>query len=324
MTGQAGPVPTLLVVLGPTGARKSEVALELARVLSAEIVGCDAFQVYRGLDAATGKPSAKSRREVPHHLVDCVDPRTDFSMADYVRAADRAIEGIVGRARVPIVVGGNGLYLRGLLRGFIEGPGRDPELRARLHRIIDRGGSGRLWSWLERHDPESAKRLPPADTQRVIRAIELVRAEGAPWSERLRQSGTWGSGRERYGTLKVGLDREREAHGKWLDRRVDGFFDAGVADEVERLLGEGVPREANAFKAIGYREILGALERGAPARSVMNDVRHNTRRYAKRQRTWFRAEPDVVWLDAAEEPRRIAGRILELWDRIGPNRPLPE
>ena len=197
MSGQARPNATALVVLGPTGTGKSRVALEVARLLRGEIVGCDAYQVYRGLDAATGKPPPGFRRALPHHLVDHVDPRTDFSMADYVRAAEQAITAIAGRGRVPLVVGGSGLYLRGLLRGVIEAPPRDPELRARLHRIIEKGGAPRLWSWLGRRDPDTVRRLRPGDKQRLVRAIELACGDGANWSERLQQAGTWSSGQER-------------------------------------------------------------------------------------------------------------------------------
>ncbi len=317
MSGQARPNATLLVVLGPTGTGKSRAALEVARLLRGEIVGCDAYQVYRGLDAATGKPSAEFRRAVPHHLVDCVDPRTDLSMADYVRAADRAIATIAGSGRVPLVVGGNGLYLRGLLRGVIEAPARDPELRARLHRIIDKGGVRRLRTWLGRHDPETARRLRPGDVQRLVRAIELARGDGANWSERLKQAGTWASGRERYRTLKIGLDMDRDLHRERIDTRVDGFFAAGVVAEVARLLRQGVPRQANAFKAIGYREVLRAVQLGVDPESARDEVRKHTRRYAKRQRTWFRAEPGVVWLDAAEETRAIGRRVVERWRELG-------
>ncbi len=316
MSGQARPNATALVVLGPTGTGKSRVALEVARLLRGEIVGCDAYQVYRGLDVATGKPPAEFRRALPHHLVDHVDPRTDFSMADYVRAAEQAITAIAGRGRVPLVVGGNGLYLRGLLRGVIEAPPRDPQLRARLHRIIEKGGAPRLWTWLGRRDPDTARRLRPGDMQRLVRAIELACGDGANWSERLQQAGTWSSGQERYRTLKIGLDMARELHHERIDTRVDGFFAAGLVAEVEELLRRGVPREANAFKAIGYREVLRALQVGTDPESVRDEVRRNTRRYAKRQRTWFRAEPGTVWLDAADEPSAIGRRVVDLWREL--------
>jgi tRNA dimethylallyltransferase len=307
----------VLVLLGPTGTGKSDVALEVAKILDGEIVGCDSLQVYRGLDAATAKPTGAARRAVPHHLVDCVDPRTDYTMADYVRAADHAIEGVAARERVPLVVGGTGLYLRGLLRGFIDAPGRDAALRGRLRRIVARGGADRLHAWLRRRDAETARRIPATDVQRLVRATELVYKSGESWSDRLREGGTWSAGEERYRAVKFGLDMGREAHGLRLDARVDRFFAAGLVDEVRSLLDRGVPGEANAFKGIGYREVLGAIKRGEDPDGVRDEVRRNTRRYAKRQRTWFRAEPGVVWLEAATEPASLARRIVDRWRAMG-------
>jgi tRNA dimethylallyltransferase len=194
--------------------------------------------------------------------VDVVDPRRDFNLADYVRAAEEAIRGIAARGRVPIVVGGTGMYLRGLLRGVFESPARDDALRERLRRLAARRGSARLHRFLAGLDPASAARLAPADTQRVIRALELALAGGGTWSERLGREGTWSSARERYASLKVGLDMDRDALARELAARVDAFFDAGLVDEVRSLLARGVPESANAFKAIGYREVLASLRAG--------------------------------------------------------------
>lgn len=313
MTGAPRPLAAVLVVLGPTGTGKSDVAFEVARILDGEIVGCDALQVYRGLDAGTAKPTPAARRAVRHHLVDCVDPRTDYTMADYVRAADAAVAAVVSRGKVPLIVGGAGLYLRGLLRGFIDAPGRDPELRSRLHRIVARGGTERLRAWLRRHDPASERRIPAADVQRLVRAIELARGGGASWSERLQERGTWSSGVERYRSLKIGLDLDRERHGERLDARVDRFFEAGLVEEVRGLLQRGLPRDANAFKAIGYREVLAAIDRDEAPDGARDEIRRNTRRYARRQRTWFRSEPGVVWFDAALEVPTVAERVVDLW-----------
>jgi len=250
---------------------------------------------------------------VRHHLVDCVDPRNDFTMADYVRAAERAIFEVDGQGRVPLVVGGTGLYLRGLLRGVIEAPARDPQLRDRLHRIVERGGAGRLHAWLRRRDPDSAGRIAPTDVQRLVRAVELARAGGVTWGERLKAQGTWDSRRERYRSLKIGLAMDRETLNARLDARVDRFFEAGLVREVQRLLDRGVPPEANAFKAIGYREVLAALKHGEDPGSVREEVQRNTRRFAKRQRTWFRGEPDVIWVDASEGTAAVTTRVLEQW-----------
>ncbi len=316
MSAPPAPSPriAILVLFGPTGTGKSEIALDTARQLGAEIVGCDALQVYRGLDAATAKPNLAARASVRHHLVDCIHPRTDYSMADYVRAADRAIAAVRSRGHVPLVVGGTGLYLRGLLRGFLDAPARDSALRERLCEIVERGGMLKLRALLRRIDPESERRIAAADVQRTIRALELARA-GSSWSARLREDGTWSAGAERYRALKIGLDLDRERHRERLDSRVDHFFSAGLVAEVETLLAQGLSPRANALKAIGYREVLRALLRGEDPAGVREEVKRNTRRYAKRQRSWFRGEAGVVWLDAAAQRASIVGRIVELWRR---------
>lgn len=288
-------------------------ALRVAQELGAEIVGCDAVQVYRGLDAGTAKPTAEERQLVPHHLVDCVDPLLqDYSMAAYVRAADAVIADITRRGRIPVVVGGTGLYLRGLLRGFIEAPARNAELRARLQALVRRRGSERLHRWLRHLDRESAERLHATDAQRIVRGLELALGGGTPWSARLREAGTWGRIAERYSSLKVGLDMDPEALGLRLDARVDQFFACGLVEEVRELLRRGVPREANAFKAIGYREVLAALDGAGDLARVRQEIQRNTRRYAKRQRTWFRKEPHVVWLSVTDDSS-LAARVVERW-----------
>jgi tRNA dimethylallyltransferase len=303
-----GRVPAICLV-GPTGVGKSAVAVELALAVGGEIVGCDALQVYRGLDAATAKPSASERRRVPHHLIDCADPRHDYSLADYVRQADEAIAAIAARGAVAIVVGGTGLYLRGLLRGIIPAPARDAPLRARLERVVARGGLGRLRAWLERVDPASARRIPPADVQRTVRALELARSPGGTWSERLERSGSWRDGRERYAAVKFGLDSDRQRLAARLDRRVEAFFAGGLIEEVRALLAAGVPPEANALLGLGYREVVAALAQGQDPRGRLEEVQRRTRRYAKRQRTWFRHEPGVEWLEADRAPDDLAREI---------------
>jgi tRNA dimethylallyltransferase len=304
--------PRLLVILGPTGTGKSEVAIGVAERLDGEIVGCDALQVYRGLDAATAKPDAEALRRVRHHLIDSLDPRTDSTLADYVEAAEAAIDGILARGKLPLIVGGTGLYLRGLLRGIIAAPARDTALRDRLRRIIERGGALRLHRLLARLDPVSAARVPRADAQRLVRALELAQ-RGPSWSERLAAGGGWREEAERYPNLKIGLDLPRQAHAARIEARVEGFFQAGLVQEVKGLLASGLPREANAFKAIGYREVLAALDRGEAPESTREEICRKTRRYAKRQRSWFRREPGIVWLDAATPREQLVERIVDAW-----------
>ena len=283
-------------------------------MLGAEIIGCDAVQLYRGLDVATGKPTPGQRAIVPHHLVDLVDPLEDMTLADYVRAAERAIVEITGRKRVALIVGGTGLYLRGLLRGIIPAPPRDAALRQRLRTMAARFGAARLHRWLRALDPPSAERLPRGDVQRIIRAIEIALSGQGTWSERLMLEGTWRQGVERFDSLKIGLDMDDHLLEPRLRDRVTAFFAAGLVGEVQALLDRGVRREANAFKAIGYREVLSALDGEGDLAGTGEEVFRNTLRYVKRQRTWFRKEPGVVWLDAALGPSALSRRITELWN----------
>jgi tRNA dimethylallyltransferase len=311
--GDGARPPRLLILIGPTGTGKTETALEVAGRIDGEIIGCDAVQVYRGLDAGTAKASRRAREQIPHHLVDRIDPRHAYTLADYVRDAQAAIVSISGRGKVPLVVGGTGLYLRGLMRGIVPAPQPDPELRRRLRAMADRFGATRLHRWLARVDPASAKRLPPADVQRVTRALEIALGGETTWSERLRDEGTWSEGAERYASLKIGLDLDVAALDARLDQRVDSFYDAGLVQEIRELLAAGVPREANALKAIGYREILSALDAGRNPLEARDEIARNTRRYARRQRTWFRSEPNVVWINADDRAERLAERAVEMW-----------
>ena len=303
----------LLTILGPTGTGKSELALELALRIDGEIVNCDALQVYRGFDVATAKPPLDHRRRVRHHVVDCVGPDRDFNLAEFERLATEAVSEIARRGKVPIVAGGTGMYLRGLLRGIVASPGRDEPLRSRIRAIGARRGATALHRWLRRLDPDSAARIPPGDVQRLARAVEFALLDGGKWSERLRRQGTWLDGGERYRALKVGLTMDRRRLCERLDARVDRFFESGLVAEVRRLLADGVPPTANAFKAIGYREVLSALSDGREAEAVREEVKRNTRRFAKRQMTWFRREPDVVWLDVEGGVASLVDRVDELW-----------
>ncbi len=304
--------PRLLVLVGPTGTGKSALALELATRLGGEIVSCDAFQVYRGLEIGTAKPTVDERRRVVHHAIDCADPRHGFSMVEWERIASSAIAQIAARGAVPLVVGGTGLYARALLRGFIPTPKRDLALRERLQRVAARRGAAFLHRCLVRRDAASASRLHPGDTQRIIRALELARG-GSNWSERLARAGNWATGEERYPTLKIGLDRDRLRLNSILDARVDRFFERGLVAEIEALLAAGVPPEANALRAIGYREVVQALLAGTNPGETRDQVRRRTRAYSKRQRTWFRRERDLEWLDSDRSVVELAEQVVARW-----------
>jgi tRNA dimethylallyltransferase len=258
-------------------------------------------------------------------LVDCVDPRRDYSLADYVRDADEAIAGILARGRVPVIAGGTGMYLRGLLKGIVALPPRSEAIRTRLRARLTRWGAPRLHRILARLDPASASRLPSGDGQRIVRALELALLEGETWSARLAAAGTWSRPEERYRALKFGLDLPRDVLAERLSARVKAFFDADLPGEVDRLLASGVPKSANAFKGIGYREMLRAKAEGTDPARERDAIVVATRQYAKRQRTWFRGEPGVIWLDASIGTDALAERVVAAWnalpDRGGVNSP---
>jgi tRNA dimethylallyltransferase len=291
--------------------------MAVAARLNAEIVGCDALQVYRRFDIATAKPTREELASTPYHLVDFVDPLVDYTLADYIRDADRAIAGIRIQGRLPIVTGGTGMYLRGLLKGILSAPARSPELRGRLKAMVDRFGPTRMHRWLTGLDPDSAKRLPPADVQRMIRAIEIALTGNRSWSSAINREGTWTAEQERYPALKIGLRMERGTLVRRIESRVDGFFEEGLVDEVRSLLAAGVPESANAFKAIGYREVLAAVRGRLPMDRVRDEVKKNTRRYSKRQRTWFRKEPGMHWLDMDRGVDEAAAAVIRLWQDQG-------
>lgn len=324
MSRSRGPVapaiPPLVVIVGPTATGKSALAVALALRLGGEIIGADSMQVYRGLDAATAKPEARLRKAVPHHLIDVAEPGQDFSMGDFVRLAEAAIAGIAARAHLPIVVGGTGLYVRGLLKGPFEGPRRNEPLRERLRAVAGRRGGPFLHRMLLRVDAEAARRIQPNDPQRIVRALEVWLLTRRTLSEWFREEGF---AADRYPSVKIGLDLPREELYRRIDDRVGGFVAGGLFDEVDRLIRDGRPRTANAFKALGYREALAVLDGRLERPEAVELIRRNTRRYAKRQLTWFRKEPGVVWLDAlrgaedlAEEAEALVRPALRLlgWD----------
>lgn len=284
--------PVVLVVVGPTAVGKSALALDLCARHGGEIVSVDSMQVYRGLDAATSKPGPAERARAPHHGLDLVEPGEDFSMGDFVRAAERSIAAIAARGRLPVLVGGTGLYLRALLRGMAAAPRRDAGIRQRLLDRAARRGVESLHRLLKRLDPDSAARLGPRDRQRLVRALEVRLSAGRPLSSVLRDEPF---GAERYDAVKIGLDMDRKALYARIDARVDEFFAAGLVDEVRGLLRAGRRASANAFKALGYREVAAHLRGTIPLEEAVALTRRNTRRYAKRQMTWFRKEPEVAW-----------------------------
>ncbi len=284
-----------VVLLGPTASGKSDIACELARRFGGWILSVDSMAVYRGLDIGTSKPLAGIRGEIPHRGLDLADPDRDFSLGEFIRAADEALEEMRRAGALPILVGGTGLYLRGVLKGVAPLPRRDPEVRRGFlerERIEGRGALHRLLSEV---DPASARRIAPADTQRLVRALELA---GLGVRDTLGKPGSEWTGPDRFPSVKVGLRREREELKLRIEERVDRFLSEGLLEETRGLLLR-YPSSANAFKALGYRELAAHLRGEWDLETARAEIVRNTLRYAKRQMTWFRKEPGVRWFDVS-------------------------
>ena len=299
--------PRLVVIAGPTGAGKTAVAVALARRLPIEVISADSRQVYRGMDAATGKPTAEERAAVAHHLIDIVDPDDRYQAARFRSDAAALVERIRARGAVPVVVGGTGLYIRALVRGLDAAPPADPLFRRELSALAAREGRPALWERLNRSAPAVAARLHPNDEVRVIRALEIVRAGGGAFSE----AGRWRHPSGPYDVTYFGLTLDRAALAQRLRRRAQAFVAAGLREEVRRLLVQGYSPALPSLQSIGYREFV-ALEQGRLTEDeALRRMQRDTVRYAKRQWTWFTREPDIEWIDveAVEHPAAVAETI---------------
>jgi len=294
-----------IVIAGPTGTGKSELALRIAEAIGGEIVNYDSIQVYRGFDIGSAKPSAEARRRVPHHLFDVIDADQEFNAADYARIARKTIETI----ERPLLAGGTFFYLRALLHGLPEMPGRDEGIRARIRRIAERP-RGNVWlhRWLSKIDPQSGRRIAAADRHRVERALEVWLVSGRPISEWERPAANTAN---EMAATKIGLMMERRALVERLDARVEAMYAAGLIDETRGLLGR-YPRSARPFGAIGYAEAAAVAMGEMDAASAAAETKRRTRAYAKRQMTWMRAERNVQWIDVTNaDPFEAAMRLAK-------------
>jgi tRNA dimethylallyltransferase len=290
-------VSRVVAIVGATATGKSAVAMAAAAACGAEIVNADALQVYRGLDIGTAKPSAAERAAVPHHLIDVLDPRERFSAGEFARRARAALAEIAARGRPAIVVGGSGLYLRALWSGLAEIPRVDPGVRARLDERLAAEGLPKLRAELARRDPATAARLGERDTQRILRALEVAIGTGralSAWLAAARVENAPPAMR------KIGLTLPRALLYDRIAERVRQMVDRGWPEEVRRLLAAGIPRDAPALQAIGYFDWIRQIDGETDSQETVAGVVRATRRYAKRQETWFRRETDVEWRDARD------------------------
>jgi tRNA dimethylallyltransferase len=297
-----------VAVLGPTGSGKSALALSIARSFRGEVINCDALQIYLGMDIGTAKASWEERLEIPHHLLDLRRPGEDFSAGDYLRAGRETLRRIQAKGTLPVIAGGTGFYFRALSKGLFEGPGRSEDLRVRMRRVLERRGSVRLHRALARVDPEAAGRISPADASRIVRAYEVFLLTGKPISCWQQQPTDQLTG---FRWLKLAISWPREALYERIDRRVDTMIQRGFIEEVRELL-RSYPPDSHAFKAIGYGQIAAFLEGRTKLEDAVEEIKRETRRYAKRQLTWFRAENGVRWLEGTLGADRIEAQAAEL------------
>jgi tRNA dimethylallyltransferase len=286
----ADPRPPLIALFGPTGSGKSAVAHAAARALGGEIVSADAFAVYRGMDIGTDKPSPEALREIPHHLVDVAEPEEAFSAGRWADEARRAVEEIVARGRVPIVVGGSGFYLSALLDGLPGGPARDDRVREGLHEWAVACGEAAARRFLALNDPVSASRIPAGNLRYVLRALEILLLTGAPASARLPPEDGWA---RRFRVIRIHLQPDPAALGVRIEIRVRRMLDAGWGEEVRRLLDRGLSIDANSFQAIGYREVAEWVLGRTSRQQAETEIVKATRGLAKRQATWSRREREA-------------------------------
>jgi len=302
----------LVAVAGPTGSGKSDLALDIAQQFHGEIINCDSLQVYRHFDIGTAKLPPGERRGIPHHLIDILDPDELFTAGEYARMARETIRAISRRGALPILAGGTGFYLRALLDGLFHGPSRDPSLRQKLAwRESRRAGS--LHRLLKRFDSATARKIHPHDVPKVTRALEVCLLTRRPVSELFREGRDALGG---YGTLKLGLLPDREALYERLDRRAAAMFENGLVEEVRHILELGYAAESKPFESHGYKQALQAIRGELNLREAVFYAQRNTRQYAKRQLTWFRREPGLVWLKGFSDTPGIRESALDCVGRF--------
>lgn len=317
MTSRMADTPNIILLLGVTASGKTSVALGLADSLGAEIVSVDSMQVYRRMNIGTAKATAEERRLVPHRLIDVAEPSESFTAARFADLADAAIAGIHANGRRPLVVAGTPLYLMSLMYGMFEGPSADADHRAELRRQADDQGVAALHRRLASVDPQAAERIHPNDYKRIERALEVHHLTGRPLSELQTQ---WAAETLRYPATIVGIRRTKEDASRRINARVKAMIDAGLVDEVRSLLAEPDGLSTQARQALGYAQIIAHLDGQMSLADAVEQIKIQTRRLAKHQRTWFRKFPTARWLDVEEdEPAAsVCERLEQLMIQGGP------
>jgi tRNA dimethylallyltransferase len=300
--------PKFVALLGPTGTGKSSLALELAQRFKGEIISADSVQVYRGLDIGTAKLSPADRRLIPHHLIDILDPDQGYSAALFREEADEIILDLHRRKNPIFVVGGTGLYLKALTRGLFRGPAGDSKLRLALHKKAELGGNEVLYRELQRLDPEAASRIHPHDKFRITRALEVYSLGKKPISLFQKEHGF---AETHYEVLKIGLQCERDELYRRIESRVDQMIEMGWVDEVQTLLSRGYTPGLKSMRSLGYKNIVSYLSGVLNLEQAIFLTKRDTRRYAKRQITWFKADPEIIWFPANQKNLDSVERAID-------------
>lgn len=287
----------LVVIVGPTAVGKSRIAIDVAKRLDTEILTADSRQVYRGMDVGTDKPSIATRQGIPHQLIDLADPDEPFNTGLFRQHAIAAIERLYQHRRLPLIVGGTGLYVRTLLQGICAAPPADPTVRTQLRAEARAEGTERLYARLAAVDPVTAGKLHPHDTSKIIRALEVHQLSGLPISE---FQARHGFAERPFSSLVIGLNRDRDQLYRRIEERIDWQLANGLIDETKALLDRGYRRDSAAMKGLGYRQVAAYLTGECDRTEMVRLFKRETRQFAKRQMTWFRRDPDMTWLMVEE------------------------
>lgn len=307
----------LILLAGPTAVGKTDASIALAKALDGEIISGDSMQIFRGLDIGTAKITPSEMAGVPHHLIDILPPDATFSAAQFRLLADAKIAEITARGHVPILVGGTGFYVNGVIYDYHFGDvGRDSTYRQTLQQILDEQGAPALMAKLAQVDPISAKRLHINDTKRIMRALEVFHLTGKPLSAR---ENDVDKQIPRYQMVYQALNLERQHLYERINKRVDAMISAGWLDEVQKLLAEGVPKNSQALQGLGYRQLVDYLDGAESWERTVERIKRDTRHFAKRQLTWFRHDPNVIWVnkDGKDEEDVIAELLQNICLTIG-------
>ncbi len=310
----------LLVIVGPTAVGKTEISIQLAQKLNGEIISADSMQIYRGMDIGTAKPTLAEQAGIPHHMLDIVDPGKPFSVADYQTLARQKIEEITARGRMPVLAGGTGLYVRAVIDPYNFIPAdTDWDLRARLKRQAEEAGLAALYQWLSEIDPVAAERIHANDERRIIRALEVYQTTGQPLSFWEQQTDKQ---KPLYDLIMIGINRPRAELYQRINQRVDLMLEQGLLAEAQDLMAQGLDENFIASQAIGYKEFFAYLHGEESLAEATEKLKQSTRRYAKRQLTWFRADKRVQWLELGKERTAVEliNEILQIvadrWEMV--------